>query len=64
MAATNAFVVRFPDGGYEYRTTPGAMPLLGEKLTIRGEVWSVTQIRRDRVVSVNVERVERKSKEE
>ena len=40
------------------------MPLLGEKLTIRGEVWSVTQIRRDRVVSVNVERVERKSKEE
>ena len=64
MAATNAFVIRFPDGAYEYRTTLGAMPALGEKLTIKGEVWSVTQIRRDGVVSVNVERVDRKDEEE
>ena len=39
------------------------MPSLGEKLTIRGEIWSVIQIRRDGVVSVNVERVERRDEE-
>ena len=61
--ATNAFVIRFPTGAYEYRTTLGPLPFLGQRFRIRGELWSVIGISRNGVVSVNVERVDRKDEE-
>jgi len=62
--ATNAFVIRFPSGTYEYRTTRGGLPSLGQRFRIRGELWSVIQIHRNGVLSVAVERVDPQGEED
>jgi hypothetical protein len=57
-----AFVIRFPNGDYEYDFTQRAIPSIGETMRKLGLLWSVTQIthdmlERDGVETVHVERV-------
>ena len=58
-----AFVIRFPNGDYEYDFTRRATPSIGETMRKQGLLWSVTRItqdsvQRDGVPTVHLERVE------
>jgi hypothetical protein len=58
-----AFVIRFPNGDYEYDFTRRAIPTDGETIRKQGLLWSVTRITHDRlerkgVEIVHVERVD------
>jgi hypothetical protein len=52
-----AFVIRFPDGDFEYDLTRRAVPSIGETMRRKGMLWSVTRITENGVVTVHVERV-------
>jgi hypothetical protein len=52
-----AFVIRFPNGDFEYDFTRRAIPSIGETMRKRGLLWSVTQVTRDRVATVHVKSV-------
>lgn len=55
---TKAFVIRFPNGDFEYDLTRRAVPSIGETLRRRGVVWLVTRITQEIVETVHVERVD------
>ena len=62
MPAT-AFVIRFPNGDYEYDFTRKPIPTVGETMRKQGLLWSVTRIthdslEREGVETVHVERVD------
>lgn len=52
-----AFVIRFPNGDFEYDLTRRALPSIGDTLRRQGVLWLVTRITLDRVETVHVERV-------
>jgi hypothetical protein len=53
-----AFVIRFPNGDYEYDFTRLAVPSVGDTLRKKGLLWSVTRITKDTPVTVHVARVD------
>lgn len=58
-----AFVIRFPNGDYEYDFTRRAIPTIGETMRKQGLLWSVARITHDGlerrgVEIVHVERVD------
>ena len=55
-----AFVIRFPNGDFEYDFTQRAVPTIGETLRRKNMLWLVTQITRELVQVVHVERVDAK----
>jgi len=55
-----AFVIRFPDGDFEYHVTPRVTPSIGETVRRGGTLWSVTRVTNGGAVpTVYVERIER-----
>ena len=42
-----AFVIRFPNGDFEYDFTRRAIPSIGETMRKQGLLWSVTRITHD-----------------
>jgi hypothetical protein len=53
-----AFVIRFPNGDYEYDFTRRAVPGVGETVRKQGLLWRVTRITQDRPVTVHVARAD------
>jgi hypothetical protein len=53
-----AFVIRFPNGDYEYDVGRRAAPTIGDTVRRRGVLWSVTKITQDTVVTLHVERAD------
>jgi hypothetical protein len=57
-----AFVIRFPNGDYEYELSRRAAPAIGEMVRRSGVLWKVTRITQgaitqDGIDTVHVERV-------
>ncbi len=54
-----AFVIRFPNGDFEYdlTVTGHVLPAVGDTMSRRGALWRVTQITPELVDVVHVERV-------
>ena len=56
---SRAFVVRFPNGDFEYDVRSRAAPEVGETMRRRGALWKVMTLdTRQAVVTVNVEAVD------
>jgi hypothetical protein len=53
-----AFVIRFPNGDFEYDFTRRTLPSIGDTMRRNGLLWLVTRITQDRVVTVHVEHVD------
>jgi hypothetical protein len=53
----NAFVIRFPNGDFEYDVTRRVTPSIGETVRRGGILWSVTRVNSGAVPTVHVERV-------
>ena len=60
-----AFVIRYPNGDFEYdlTATGRALPAVGEKLRRKGVLWLVTRITKDQPDTVHVERVDARKSE-
>lgn len=56
--APDTFVIRFPDGDFEYIATTRPVPSVGETIHRRGVAWLVTRVVEDRAPTVLVERAE------
>ena len=54
----SAFVIRFPNGDFEYDFTRRALPSIGETMRRNGLLWAVTRVTLDKVVTVHVEPVD------
>ena len=54
MVPAGAFVIRFPDGDYEYDMTRRPVPSVGDTLLKRGLLWSVEQVRQGEPVTIHV----------
>jgi hypothetical protein len=54
----SAYVIRFPNGDFEYDFTRRALPSIGETMRRNGLLWLVTRVTQDRVVTVHVEPVD------
>jgi hypothetical protein len=56
---SRAFVVRFPNGDFEYDVRSRAAPEVGDTMRRRGALWKVTtRDARDAVLTVHVEAVD------
>jgi hypothetical protein len=51
-----AFVIRFPDGDFEYDVRRRPAPAVGDLIRRRGTLWLVTRVTRRSDVIVHVER--------
>jgi hypothetical protein len=49
-----AYVIRFPDGDFEYVVSPTPAPSVGAKLKRRNAVWKVTEVVESEPVTVHV----------
>jgi hypothetical protein len=57
--APDTFVIRFPDGDYEYTATQRPVPHVGETIHRRGVTWLVvTRVVQDGASMIYVERAE------
>lgn len=54
---TKAFVIRFPNGDFEYDLSRRAVPSIGETLRRKGVLWQVTRITFETVETLHVVRV-------
>jgi len=52
------FVIRYPNGDFEYAFTGQPPPVVGDTLSRKGESWCVTRLVGRDVVTAYVERVE------
>ena len=50
-----AFVIRFPDGDFEYDLTRRELPSAGDILSRRGSLWCVRRVTDGRVLTVHVD---------
>ncbi|HEX5701410.1 MAG TPA: hypothetical protein VFX77_12240 [Rubrobacter sp.] len=55
-----AFVIRFPNGDFEYdlTVTGRALPAVGDTMRRKGVLWLVTRVTHELVEIVHVERVD------
>jgi hypothetical protein len=59
---SRAFVVRFPNGDFEYEVRSRAAPEVGDTMRRRGALWRVTtRDARDAVLTVHVEAVDERA---
>ena len=56
--APDTFVIRFPDGGFEYTATYRPLPAEGETIHCRGIAWVVVRVVKDGASTVYVEQAE------
>ena len=54
----STFVIRFPDGDYEYDLTRRERPAVGDTLRRKGSLWSVTRVTDGDVLTVHVDPAE------
>jgi len=54
--SAKAFVIRFPNGDFEYDFWNDCAPEVGESVRRRGVVWDVKRIARSTVSTIYVER--------
>ena len=52
-----AFVIRYPNGDFEYDFTRKPVPLVGDTPFRKQHLWRVSEITRDEVATVRVEAV-------
>jgi hypothetical protein len=52
-----AFVIRFPNGDFEYDMRRAVAPSVGETIRKKGLLWSVTRVTQDEPITVHVTRV-------
>jgi hypothetical protein len=64
LIPARAFVIRFPDGDFEYDFTRSVAPSVGDTLRRLGTTWRVTRRRQEDVLTIYVERVEHATKRE
>ena len=53
-----AFLIRYPDGDFEYDFTRQALPAIGDTLQRKGERWRVTRLVGNGVLTAYVEPVQ------
>jgi hypothetical protein len=53
-----AFVIRFPDGDFEYDMRRAVAPRVGETIRKKGLLWKVMRVTRDEPVIVHVARTD------
>jgi hypothetical protein len=56
--APDTFVIRFPDGDFQYTATERSVPSVGETIHRMGVDWLVTRVVHDGASTVFVERAE------
>jgi hypothetical protein len=56
--APDTFVIRFPDGDFQYIVTEHRVPSVGETIHRMGAAWLVTRVVHDGASTVYVERAE------
>jgi hypothetical protein len=61
--APDTFVIRFPNGDFEYAATSRPMPSVGDSLYRNGMVWLVTRVMHDGAPTVFVEHADEKTRE-
>jgi hypothetical protein len=49
-----AFVIRFPDGDFEYDMRRASAPVVGDTIKRKGTVWTVTRVTGRRPVTIHV----------
>jgi hypothetical protein len=54
-----ALLIRYPDGDFEYDFTRQALPVIGDTMRRKGDLWRVTRIVGNGVQTAHVERVEK-----
>jgi hypothetical protein len=52
-----AFVIRFPNGEYEYDLTRRPVPAVGETMRRRGGLWSVARITQGAITQGGIDTV-------
>jgi hypothetical protein len=52
-----AFVVRYPNGDYEYDLTRRPLPAVGETMRRRGGLWSVARITQGAITQGGIDTV-------
>jgi hypothetical protein len=52
--ADGSYVIRFPDGDYEYVVSPTSAPRVGEKIERKRVVWTVTDVVENKPATVYV----------
>ena len=58
LIPARAFVIRFPDGDFEYDFTRSVAPSVGDTLRRLGMTWRVTRHTQGQVLTVHVERAD------
>jgi hypothetical protein len=53
-----SFVIRFPNGDFEYDFTRRAVPSIGETMRRKGLLWLVTRVTHEDIETVHVKRVD------
>lgn len=61
LIPARAFVIRFPDGDFEYDFTRSVAPAVGDTLRRLGVTWRVTRRTEGDVLTVHVERAKRET---
>lgn len=61
--APDTFVIRFPDGDFEYAATTHAVPSVGDSMYRRGTYWLVTRVIHDGASTVYVESADEQRRE-
>ena len=56
--APDTYVIRFPDGDFQYAATDRRMPSVGDTIHRMGADWVVTRVVHDGASTVYVERAE------
>jgi len=51
---SGAYVIRFPDGDYEYVVSPESAPAVGTRIERRQAVWKVTEVVESKPATVYV----------
>jgi hypothetical protein len=53
--APDTYVIRFPNGDFEYAATPRSMPSVGDSIHRNGTLWLVTRVMHDGAPPIFVE---------
>ena len=53
--SAKAFLIRYPDGDFEYDFTRQALPAIGDTVRRKGERWRVTRLVGNGVLTAHVE---------
>lgn len=54
--SARAFIIRFPNGDFEYDLSRSAIPAIGATIRRQGVLWSVVRVKGDVVREIHVEK--------